>query len=254
ELPPVPFWNMVDGGYFAAMKIPLLEGRVFTQSDTADAPKVTVIDEYLAKKYWPGRSAVGGQIRRGPNADSTLFTVIGVVGNVQSMDLGDKSKMGTLYLDYREDVQRNVYVVARTAASDTRAIAAVRDVLRQADPELALFDVKSMPARISTSLRDRRAAMVICLAFAGLALALSAIGIYGVLAYTVTQRTREFGIRIALGAGVGDVAGMVVKQGVKLAALGLAIGIGGGARRPPVMGNLVFEGKHPDPADLPPAP
>jgi len=247
ELPPVPYWNIVDAGYFGAMKIPLLEGRVFAETDNADAPKVTVIDEYLAKKYWPGRSAIGGKIRRGPDSTAPVFTVIGVVPTIQSVDLGDKLKMGMLYYDYRQDVDRNVFVVARTAANDAHAVSAVRELLRQADPELALFDVKMMPDRIATSLRDRRAAMVICLAFAVLALALSAIGIYGVLAYTVTQRTREFGIRIALGAGVGDVAGMVVKQGVRLAAVGLAIGIGGALVLTRLMGTLLFDVKPTDP-------
>ena len=247
ELPPVPYHAFVDGGYFDALKVPLVEGRVFGPGDKADAPKVVVIDEYLARRYWPGRSAIGGKIRNGIDSTAPLFTVVGVVGGVRMEDLADQNRVGQLYFDYRQVTPRAVYIAVRTAADDPRAIAAVRTALRQADPELALFDIKSMPERVALSLRDRQAAMVLCLAFAVLALVLSAIGIYGVLAYTVTQRTREFGIRMALGAGAGNVVGMVLGHGVRLAGIGLALGVAGAFALTRLMSTLLFQVKPTEP-------
>ena len=140
-----------------------------------------------------------------------------------------------------------MHVVVKTAANDTQAVAAVRAALRQADPELPLFDVKTMPERVTRSVRDRKAAMVICLVFALLALTLSAIGIYGVLAYTVTQRTREFGIRMALGASAGDVVGMVMRHGVRLAAIGLGIGVAGALAITRLMTTMLYGVRPTDP-------
>jgi ABC-type antimicrobial peptide transport system permease subunit len=143
--------------------------------------------------------------------------------------------------------KRTMHVVVKTAANDTQAVAAVRNALKAGDPELPLFDVKSMPARVTHSLRDRKAAMAICLVFALLALSLSAIGIYGVLAYAVTQRTREFGIRMALGASAGSVVGMVIGHGVRLAAMGLAIGVAGAFGVTRLMSDMLFGVRPADP-------
>jgi putative ABC transport system permease protein len=127
-------------------------------------------------------------------------------------------------------------------------VAAVRRELRRADPEMPLFDVKSMTERLSSSLANRRAAMALCLMFGALALLLAAIGVYGVLAYSVSQRTREIGVRVALGAGAGDVIGMVVGQGLRMAAAGMAIGCVGAFALTRLMSAMLFEVRPSDPA------
>ena len=247
ELPPVPRWSNIDAGYLPAMKIPLRAGRYFREGDAADTQKVVIVDEVLARKYFPPGKAVGGHIRRGMNPTGPLYTVIGVVGSVKSEDMADLSPRGEVYWNYKQSPPRTMHVVVKTAANNTQAASAVRAALRQADPELPLFDVKSMPERVTHSVRDRKAAMVICLIFALLALTLSAIGIYGVLAYTVAQRTREFGIRMALGASSGDVVGMVMRHGVRLAAIGLGIGVVGAKAITRLMTTMLYSVRPTDP-------
>jgi predicted permease len=247
ELPPVPGWNNVNRGYFPAMGIPLLQGRTFIEGDGADAPKVAVIDQFLAKKYWPKGNAIGARVRQGIDPSGSVFTIVGIVGNVKGGDLAEHNPIGEIYFDYRQGVQRTMHLVVKSANDDPHVTAAIRSALLGADSELPLFDVKTMPERVSSSMRERRSAMLICLVFAALALTLSAIGIYGVLAYTVTQRTREFGIRMALGAAGGDVIGMVIFQGVKLAAIGLAIGVAGAFALTRLMSSMLYDVKPTDP-------
>jgi predicted permease len=247
ELPPVARWSTIDPGYLPAMKIPLRAGRYFNESDGADTQKVAIVDEYLARKYWPAGKAVGGRIMHGIDSKNGFYTVIGVVGSVKSENMADLSQRGEVYWNYKQFPEHTMHVVVKTAAKNAQAIAAVRNVLRQADPELPLFDVQSMPERVTNSVSDRQAAMVICVVFALLALTLSAIGIYGVLAYTVAQRTREFGIRMALGASAGDVVGMVIRHGVRLAAIGLGIGLAGALAITRWMTAMLFEVRPTDP-------
>ena len=247
ENPPVPNRDSIDSGYFAAMGIPLLQGRNFTEADNAGSQRVVIIDEYLARRYWPKGNAVGGGIRADIDPSAPIWRVIGVVATVKESDLAQKSPIGEVYYSYRQNPQRREYIVIKTSREDPHVAAAIRAVLHRADPEIALFDAKTMPERLSASVRDRRAAMTICLIFAALALILSAIGIYGVLAYTVTQRTREFGIRLALGAAAGDVIRMVITHGLRLAAIGLAIGAAGAIVLTRLMSPMLFDVKPTDP-------
>jgi predicted permease len=247
ELPPVPGWNNVNGGYFPALGIPLLQGRTFVEGDGADSPKVAVIDQFLAKRYWPKGNAIGAQVRQGIEPTDSVFTIVGIVGSVKAGDLAERNPVGEVYFDYRQNVSRTMHLVVKSAGGDPHVTAAIRGVLLGADSELPLFDVKTMAERVSSSMRQRRAAMLICLVFAALALTLSAIGIYGVLAYTVTQRTREFGIRMALGAAAADVVGLVIFQGVRLAAIGLAIGVAGAFALTRLMSGMLYDVKPTDP-------
>ena len=249
ELPPDPDWNTVSGGYFAAMGIPLIAGRAIDARDVADAPLVVMIDQYVAKRYWPHGGAVGAGIRLGVNPNTPLLRVIGVTGSVKNADLAVTNPQGEIYLPYTQQQGFGVWRVAvKSATDDSSIVASMRTALRSVDPELAMFDVKDMDNRLSVSMRNRKAAMVICAVFAALALALSSLGIYGVLAYTVSQRTREFGIRMALGANRSAVLSMVVGQGLKLAVMGLAIGAAGALALTRLMTAMLFDVRPDDPA------
>jgi predicted permease len=246
EKPPVPAFNEIDSGYLQVMGIPLLAGRNLTESDGPDALHVVLVDQFMARKYWPKGDAIGASLHDMDSPENN-FTVIGIVGNVKTSDLGEQNPVGQLYFHYRQQVPDSMHVILRVETDSMLLTNALRRELAQADPELALFDTKAMPERMSRSLLNRRALMVLCLVFAGLALLLAAIGIYGVLAYSVTQRTREIGIRMALGAQNRDVLRLILGQGVKVTMIGLAIGAVGAYFLTRAMSALLFEVKHHDP-------
>jgi putative ABC transport system permease protein len=176
------------------------------------------------------------------------WTIIGIVGSVKKRELAERDSRGEIYFPYKQQVPRSVRIVVKGTSDDLRLAETVRRKIQSADPEMPVFGVKTMPELLAASMVNRRAAMALCVVFAGLALLLSAIGIYGVLAYTVTHRTREFGIRVALGAGAGDVVGMVVGQGVKLAGAGLVMGVAGAVVVTRLMTSLLYEVRPGDPA------
>jgi predicted permease len=252
ENPPVPGWNMVSGGYFQAMGIPLLQGRVFSDSDGPDSPKVAIIDEFLARRYFPKGNAIGAMVTRGIQIPGDTrkpddCTIVGVAGSVKTGDLAERNPVGQIYFQFAQYPPRSMHVVLRADRYSPQLVSSMRRELQQADPELPLFDARTMPERLSTSLGRRRAAMTLCLVFAGLALLLAAIGIYGVLAYSVSERTRELGIRAALGAGVRELVGMVVGQGLRMAAFGLAVGAAGAFAVTRLMTALLFDVRPTDP-------
>jgi predicted permease len=228
-----PFQTWAGPGYFEALGIRVLDGRVFEESDGPEVPRVVVIDEWLANRYWPNGGAIGDRMVYGvgPGEDSippeSLYTVIGIVETVKQNDLTTPAAehVGAYYFANRQEAMRVMTVVAKASAGDGASLTAgVRAAVAALDPDLPLFGVETMQARIDESLIRRRAPLVLLGIFAGVALFLATVGIYGALAYTVTQRTREIGIRMALGSAPRDVFRGVVGQGLRVTALGLVLG------------------------------
>jgi predicted permease len=225
-----PFQTVVSPGYFEAMGIELLEGRAFLESDGPEATNVLVIDERLARKFWPDRSPIGARMVTGhapgdPDVEEDdYYTVIGVVRSVQQMELTALDQVGAYYGSARQTPFAGLTVVIRTATDATTATAATRAVLAQIDPELPLYDVRPMAERVARSLASRRAAMALLGVFGGVALFLAVVGIYGVLAYAVAQRTREVGIRMAMGSSSDAIFRLILRQGLAVTAIGLAAG------------------------------
>lgn len=239
--------RVVGPGYFATMRIPLLQGRDFDATDRLDAPGVALIDQTFAEQFFAGEDPVGRQIR-GYTGDPV--TIVGVVGRVHHDEVGDAPKAVAYYpfaqqpwWDWRSIVVRSSRPVGEVASM-------LRGAVAELDPAVPVYDVQSMEGRIERSLGPRRLAMLALGGFAALSLLLSALGVYGVMRYSTGQRTREIGIRMAMGAQPRDVAGMVIRQGMAITATGLALGVPVAFALTRLMGSLLYGvGPH-DPASF----
>ncbi len=227
---------IVTPGYFEAMKIPLIEGRFFDERDRPGSLRAIIVDRRMARKFWPGSSPIGKRMWRpssaqdlvqpGPNA--AWYTVVGVVDSVKIRALVDPDeRAGAYYFPFEQQPQDLLTFAVRTSGNPAGLIPALRQAMSQVDAELPLYDIRTMDGRIDESLVERKSPMLIAVGFGVVALFLAAVGIYGVLAYTVAQRTRELGIRIALGCSMGRIFQLVLHEGLLLLALGFSAGLGG---------------------------
>lgn len=231
-----PQQTVVTPGYFEAMRIPLIEGRLFGERDNESSPKVLVIDERLAHKFWPNRSPIGKRMWQPnspqdfiqPGKNAQWFTVVGVVGYVKVRGLVDTDeRVGAYYYPFNQKARSQMTFAVRTTGGPTSVVSAMRSVITGLDAELPLYDVQPIEERIQESLIDRRSPMLLALAFGVVALLLAGVGIYGVLAYSVTLRTKEIGIRMALGGTTGKIFKLILREGILILLLGFVLGFTG---------------------------
>ncbi|HKT09957.1 MAG TPA: ABC transporter permease [Gemmatimonadaceae bacterium] len=252
------FVTIVSPDYFKTMGIPLIAGRDFTAHDGSGAPIVSVIDETLAKRYFPGRSPIGQHLEVGwsqdtasaPGGDTTTVTmggeIIGVVGDVRRFNLATAAEAET-YIPIDQPTLNTFSVVVRTSGPPNAVAAQIRGALHAVDPDLPLDRLRQLREIVSASVARPRFYMSLIASFAIIALVLAAVGIYGVISYTVSQRSRELGIRIALGASGANVMAHVMRPGIALAASGVAIGVVASLALTRLIASLLFDVKPVDP-------
>ena len=213
----------VTPDYFSTMQIPLKLGRVFTDHDDAQSPQVAIVNETMARKLWPGENPIGRRFMQWRD-EKFLREVVGVVGDTKT-DL-DKPAGSQMYVPYAQDANwPTLSIVARTSGEPTALAGSVREAIRSVDKGIATYNLKTMKDVVSTAGAAWRVPMLLLTAFAGVAMLLAMLGIYGITSYYVTQRTHEIGVRMALGAQIADVLRLVLRRAMLLAVIGVAIGV-----------------------------
>jgi putative ABC transport system permease protein len=243
--------QIVTPGFFRTMRMPLRQGRTFDGRDTKDVAPVVVVSDALARRYWPGQDPVGRRIRTpmpSPPYEQTWMTVIGVTAPARYREL--QASRLDVYMSYLQAEEPLRHLVVRTTADPLSLTPAVRAAVKSVDRELILTDVTSMAALVDVALGGARFAMQVLAAFALVALLMAALGIYGVVAFVVGRRTREVGIRMALGARAADVLSLVVRQGMAPVAAGLAVGVAAALALGRLSASLLFEVPPHDPLTL----
>jgi putative ABC transport system permease protein len=237
ESPGISFRRILPN-YFRTMGIPLLQGREFDDRDTGGIPDVVIINQALAKRYWPLGDAVGRRIRIGPEGEPWM-TIVGVVGNVNHVGLDSDPDFAS-YEPHGKRPWSEMTVVVRTSVEPSTLAIPVQSALRATEKDILIEDVVTMTGRMQKSIAPQRLNLVLLGSFALIALLLAAVGIYAVMAQAVTQRTQEIGIRMALGAQVKDVLVLVLRNGMKLALIGVSIGLVGAFWLTRLMSRLLF--------------
>jgi predicted permease len=233
----------VAGDYFRAMGFSLREGRFLTADDSRRSRRVCVVDEDFARYYWPHASAVGQRLWDGSGAgkDADAFTVVGVVGGVKQAGLTEDEAQGAIYYPYAFRIDDNVFVAVRTGLPPESFALTLQKVVRQVDADVPVSDVRSMDTRIADSLVVRRSPALLAALFSGIALLLTSVGTYGVLSYAVTQRRREIGVRIALGAQPGQIRMKFLSLSLRLLIAGTVLGLIGAWQAGLAMRSLLFQ-------------
>lgn len=231
-------------GYFATLGIPLLSGRGFTEGDGPESEPVAIVNDLLAEAYWPGRSAIGEQIR--DSARSPWRRIVGVAGRIRHGGPRDEFE-NQIYAPYRQQNSSTMFLVLRTHVPPEALIPAVRTSLNALDPDVPAFLIRSMKTSLDLDVATPRLPMVLAVGFAGLAALLASLGLFGVIGYWVSQRGKELGIRSALGARSGELRGLVLRQGGYLVLIGLAFGLCGSLAAMRLMRSLLYGMSERDP-------
>jgi putative ABC transport system permease protein len=234
--------RVISPGYFRMMGIPLLQGRDFTGADANPAPQTVIVNQAFAERFWPGENPLGRRLGN----DDEWMTVVGVVGDIRQSGL-DQEAAPHVYAPYLQTPLRRSGVLLRTSGEPLSLAAAVRAQVNEIDADQPIYNIHTMEELIAGSVSGRRLNLWLLAVFAATALALAGVGIYGVISYSVTQRTQEIGIRMALGARPGDVLKMIVKQGMIPVVIGMCAGLAGARALTRVMASLLFGTSATDP-------
>ncbi|HEX9945014.1 MAG TPA: ABC transporter permease [Thermoanaerobaculia bacterium] len=258
QVPPILGTRFVSPGYFDAMGIPLIEGRVFDRIDPARRSNEVVVSQALAERFWPGKSALGKRLTQGlPGEERQWCTIVGVVGSVRDIGLEEKPYESVYFPVLRpapgpdersEWVPRSFSLVVKGRVDPAALVAPVRQAIWSIDPNLPLAQVRPLQEVVARSMARTSFTMLLLVIAAAVALLLGAVGIYGVISYVVSQRTQEIGVRMALGAGRRDISRMVLREGLGITLLGIAIGLAGAIALTRLMLALLFDVSPTDPA------
>ncbi|HEX8137723.1 MAG TPA: ABC transporter permease [Pyrinomonadaceae bacterium] len=230
-------YTLVSADYFRVMSIPLMKGRAFTERDTKEGPAVLLVNERLARRVWPGEEVVGKRLTVG--FEKTPREIVGVVGDSKQTSLDAQTPLA-VYLPYQQFTYAGMTLVVRSKSDAATVADAVRREVQAIDPGLPVSNVRSMEQVLAVSVAERRFSMTLVVLFASVALLLAMVGIYGVMAYAVSERTHEIGIRVALGAQGRDILRLILGQGMTLTLSGIALGLGGAFLLTRLMSGLIY--------------